>query len=180
MGGNNARGVHLLDALRIEARILFATSTVAGVVLAARWWRAERAIGSVASRAKHIYAAGTLGLVVAVMIDPIAGVAGYVAAHSVEYFAIVHSSLRNRADTAPVARATHSSGRRGLVYLSYFAFIAAIVAGTWNAFDGKLYAFAILFFGALHILYDGFVWKLRRPAVAASLGITTAARPVPA
>jgi hypothetical protein len=30
----------------------------------------------------------------------------------------------------------------------------------------------VLFFGALHILYDGFVWKLRRPALAASFGIT--------
>ena len=43
-------------------------------------------------------------------------------------------------------------------------------------FDGRLYAFAVLFFGALHILYDGFVWKLRRPAVAASLGITPPAQ----
>jgi hypothetical protein len=34
-----------------------------------------------------------------------------------------------------------------------------------------MYAFAILFFGALHILYDGFVWKLRRPQLAASLGV---------
>jgi hypothetical protein len=33
----------------------------------------------------------------------------------------------------------------------------------------------VLFFGALHILYDGFVWKLRRPAVAASLGVPAAA-----
>ena len=43
---------------------------------------------------------------------------------------------------------------------------------TW---DGTFYAFAILYFGGLHILYDGFVWKLRKPATAASLGITPAA-----
>jgi hypothetical protein len=36
---------------------------------------------------------------------------------------------------------------------------------------GHGYTFVILFFGALHILYDGFVWKLRRPTVAASLGV---------
>jgi hypothetical protein len=42
---------------------------------------------------------------------------------------------------------------------------------TKSRLDGRLYAFAVLFLGALHILYDGFVWKLRRPAVAASLGI---------
>ena len=32
-------------------------------------------------------------------------------------------------------------------------------------------SFALLFLGGLHILYDGFIWKLRRPAVAASLGL---------
>jgi len=55
--------------------------------------------------------------------------------------------------------------------------VASIVAIVWLTvapWNGQLYAFAVLFFGALHIFYDGFVWKLRRPAVAASLGITTA------
>jgi hypothetical protein len=53
-----------------------------------------------------------------------------------------------------------------------------LVATTLNLDGGKVYAFAILFFGALHILYDGFVWKLRRPNVAASLGISPVALPV--
>ena len=57
-------------------------------------------------------------------------------------------------------------------YALYFLAIVALIALTRSRFDGRLYAFAVLFFGALHILYDGFVWKLRRPAVAASLGIT--------
>ena len=106
------------------------------------------------------------------MIDPIAGVAGYVAAHAIEYFAVVHSSLRKRNDAAPVAVATRTHGcAERCAYVAYFAAIATLVYFTWSPFNGKLYAFAILFFGALHILYDGFVWKLRRPAVAASLGI---------
>ena len=58
-----------------------------------------------------------------------------------------------------------------MAYAAYFAAIATLVYFTWSPFNGRLYAFAVLFFGALHILYDGFVWKLRRPAVAASLGI---------
>jgi hypothetical protein len=108
------------------------------------------------------------------MVDPIAGVAGYVAAHAIEYFAVVHSSLRKRADDAPVAVATRTPARRAAIYVTYFAAVGALVYSTWTPFNGKLYAFAILFFGALHILYDGFVWKLRRPAVAASLGIASA------
>jgi hypothetical protein len=167
----NSRAVQLLDPLRFPARVLFWVAAAASVLLAVRWWRAERSLGAQASPAKHLYALGTLGLVVAVMIDPIAGVAGYVAAHAIEYFAVVHRSLRTRRDDAPVAIATRTRWRRGGVYVLYFAFVAAIVVGTTGPVGGKLYAFAILYFGALHILYDGFVWKLRRPYVAASLGI---------
>ena len=171
----NARGVKLLDPLRTPATVLFWVGLVASAMLAVRWWRAERSLGTKASPAKHLYALGTLGLVVVVMIDPIAGVAGYVAAHAIEYFAVVHRSLRTRRDDAPVAVATNTPWRRGGMYALYFGLIAAIVIGTAMPFNGRMYAFAILFFGALHILYDGFVWKLRRPNVAASLGIAPAA-----
>ena len=170
-GGTNARAVRLLGDLTTVARMIFWIAVVVGLVYVARWLRAERRLGSASSRPKHWYALGTAGLIVAVMIDPIAGVAGYVAAHAIEYFAVVHSSLRKRGDAAPVARATRTPARRAAVYALYFLAIAALISVTQAHFDGRLYAFAVLFFGALHILYDGFVWKLRRPAVAASLGI---------
>ncbi|CAN5502416.1 hypothetical protein BH10ACT2_BH10ACT2_10370 [soil metagenome] len=167
----NSRGVRLLDPLRVPAQILFWMAAAVGIALAVRWWRAERALGAGASRAKHVYTLGTIGLLVAVMIDPIAGVAGYVAAHAIEYYAVVHRSLRTRRDDAPVARATRSRLRRIAVYACYFGAVTAFVWGTAGMLDGRVYAFAILFFGALHILYDGLVWKLRRPHVAASLGL---------
>ena len=167
----NARGVRLLDPLRVPAQILFWVAAAVGVALAARWWRAERALGAAASRPKHVYTLGTIALLAAVMIDPIAGVAGYVAAHAIEYYAVVHRSLRGRRDDAPVARVTRSSARRLAVYVAYFGAITAFIWATADMLDGRVYAFAILFFGALHILYDGFVWKLRRPQVAASLGL---------
>jgi hypothetical protein len=170
-GGTNARSVHILGHLTSVARVVFWVAAAIGVVLAAKWLRAERSLGPAASRPKHWYALGTAGLVVAVMLDPIAGVAGYVAAHAIEYFAVVHSSLRKRNDASPVAVATRTPLRRAVTYAGYFAAITALVLLTRSHFDGRLYAFAVLFFGALHILYDGFVWKLRRPAVAASLGI---------
>lgn len=176
LGGTNRRSVDLLHRLHAPAVVVFWSAAAVAVVLTARWWRAERALGDRASRPKQLYALATLGLVVAVVVDPVAGIAGYVAAHSIEYFAIVHASLRSRADSARIAVATSSRRRRSVAYLAYFAVIAAIVVVTLDAWDGRVYAFAVLFFGALHILYDGFVWKLRRPSVAASLGIT----PVPA
>jgi len=174
--GTNRRSVEILDSLSQWATIPFWIAAIVSVSFAVRWIRAERARpASIARRAKWAYAAGTLGLLIAVMIDPVAGIAGYVAAHAIEYFGIVHSSLRRRADTgddSPVARVSSTRVRRGGLYIVYFAAIAALIVGTWDVWDGQVYTFAILFFGALHILYDGFVWKLRKPAVAASLGIT--------
>lgn len=171
-GGTNARSIRLLGDLTPIARVVFWVALIAGLALVARWWQAERRLGVAASRPKHWYALGTAGLVIAVMVDPIAGVAGYVAAHAIEYFAVVHTSLRKRSDAAPVATATRTPARRAATYIAYFVAIGALVYVTKSRLDGRLYAFAVLFFGALHILYDGFVWKLRRPAVAASLGIT--------
>ena len=171
-GGTNARSVGLLAGLTSLSRVLFWVALVVGLVLVVRWWKAERHLGFAASRPKHWYALGTAGLVIAVMVDPIAGIAGYVAAHAIEYFAVVHSSLRKRNDDAPVATATRTPARRLAMYAAYFVAIGALIYFTRSRFDGRVYAFAVLFFGALHILYDGFVWKLRRPAVAASLGIT--------
>jgi hypothetical protein len=172
VGETNARSFDVLGELSSAARVLFWVAAIAGVVIAVRWWKAERRLGFAASRPKHWYALGTAGLIIAVMVDPIAGVAGYVAAHAIEYFAVVHTSLRGRNDAALVATATRTTARRVAAYAGYFAAIGVIVYFTWSPFNGKLYAFAILFFGTLHILYDGLVWKLRRPAVAASLGIT--------
>ncbi len=171
-GGTNARSVGLLAGLTSVARVAFWIGALVGLVLVVRWFRAERRLGVAASRPKHWYALGTAGLVIAVMIDPIAGIAGYVAAHAIEYFAVVHSSLRKRSDAAPVATVTRTPVRRAVVYAAYFGAIAALIFFSRSRLDGRLYAFSVLFFGALHILYDGFVWKLRRPAVAASLGIT--------
>jgi hypothetical protein len=177
-GGTNRRSVEILDSLKTYATVPFWIALGVSVYFIARWIRAERERPSTqAQRVKWMYAAGTLGLLVAVMLDPIAGIAGYVAAHAIEYFGIVHGSLRRRSstgDVSPIARASATPRRRAGLYALYFAAIVGLIVSTWSIWDGKVYAFAILFFGALHILYDGFVWKLRKPAVAASLGITPA------
>ena len=155
--------------------MIFWVAALCGLVIAVRWGRAERRLGSTASRPEALVRARHRSVsIVAVMVDPIAGVAGYVAAHAIEYFAVVHSSLRKRSDEAPVAAVTRDTSRAEQPCTRRTSSpSAAVVYFTRSSLDGRLYAFAVLFFGALHILYDGFVWKLRRPAVAASLGITS-------
>ena len=170
LGRANASGVRALDRFEHLASVVFWVAVVVAVVLVIRWVARERRSGG--SWPKTVYAIGTIGLVAAVVFDPVAGVAGYVAAHAIEYFAVVDSSLRRRTDLQPVARITSSARRRTIVYIAYFVAIMAIVTAAKSITNG--YAVVILLFGFLHVLYDGFVWKLRRPAVAASLGIGTA------
>ncbi len=176
----NTRSVNILESVGGVAAVFFWAGAVASILFGVVWVRAElRSPRGTAQTAKAIYAAATLGLVIAVMVDPLAGIAGYVAAHAIEYFGIVHSSLRRRATTGDVSvvSVVASTRRRRLgLYVTYFACVAGLVVFSLNMWQGRLYGFAILFFGALHILYDGFVWKLRKPAVAASLGICTLSR----
>ncbi|MCU1500818.1 MAG: hypothetical protein JWM12_172 [Ilumatobacteraceae bacterium] len=170
VGRTNATGIRALATLHAPAAALFWLAAAGATALSVRWWRAQRASATTAAP-KVLYTLGTLGLLVMVMIDPLAGIAGYVAAHSIEYFGIVHSSLRTRRDDALVARASRTARRRAALYAAYLGVIVALIQLTAKPMHGKLYAFVVLFLGALHIFYDGFVWKLRRPAVAASLGI---------
>jgi len=174
MGGTNARGVAILHDFGPLARWLLVPTLAVVAVTGRRWWLAERALGDAANPAKHLYLAATAALVLTVLVDPIAGFAGYVGSHAFEYFVIVHRSLRNRArtgDRSALALASATAGRRVVLYVGYFVAVLGLVLFTWNLWGGRLYGMAILFFGALHIFYDGFVWKLRRPQLAASLGV---------
>jgi hypothetical protein len=175
MGSTNARGVAMLHSLQPLARWLVLPVLAVSAWCTGRWFLAERALGKQANPAKHAYLLATAAMVVLVIVDPIAGFAGYVAGHSIEYLVIVQRSLRSRAatgDTSFIARMSASRGRRVGLYGAYTAVIVGFIAVAPSLPGGHWYGYSILFFGALHILYDGFVWKLRRPQLAASLGLS--------
>ncbi len=150
---------------------------VAGLMVA--WVAVERARGDRANPAKWVYLASTAALFAVILIDPIAGLMGFVGAHAIEYFVIVHQSLGLRYGTAsgrsgpvpPLARAVQArTGRVGFL-AAYLAVIVGIVS--LLAWRGSRDAYLVVFFtlGGLHVFYDGFIWKLRRPSVAQSLAI---------
>ena len=175
LGSTNETGVRLLTDFRPLAVWLLVPVVATVVVLAARWVRAERALGERANPAKHLYVLSTAVLFAVILIDPIAGLVAYVGSHALEYFVVVHRSLRGRVrtgDTSAVARAAATRPRRAMLYVVYVGAIVVFAVATHDRY-GNVYRFALLFFGALHIFYDGFIWKLRRPATAASLGLVS-------
>jgi hypothetical protein len=96
-----------------------------------------------------------------------------VGAHAVEYFVIVHQALGRRyvelEDPSPLGRVVRARpGRLGFLVL-YLGLIVGIVSLLERY--GSALAYALVFFtlGGLHVFYDGFIWKLRQPAVSQSL-----------
>ncbi len=178
LGGNNRRGVEALTSFADVARWLVVPLIVVTVVLFARWLWLEARRGADANPAKWAYMGATVALVSTMFVDPVAGLMGYVAAHAVEYFVIVHQSLGRRYvanDAAPASPLRHAvrarPGRVGFL-AAYVALVLGIVTALqWWA---PVVVFGAVYFtlGALHIFYDGFLWKLRDPKVAASLAVT--------
>lgn len=127
------------------------------------------------NRAKQIYMASTVLLFIVILINPIIGFIGYVGAHSFEYFVIVNRSLEKsyiepqRTDCSLGWVVNSGLGRPGILML-YLSAIAATVFILENYASFIVYSMVFFTLGALHFFYDGFIWKLRQPRVAESVG----------
>ena len=177
LGDRNTQSVDVLTSLRPVALVLLVPLAVAVGVLVVAWVRAERARGPAANPAKHLYVGSTAALLVVTLVDPIAGLAAYVAAHALEYFVVVHGVLGRRYATVTgggaLGRAVRTRAGPMGVLAAYLAAIAALLLASRSWAPGTV-AVTFLTLGGMHLLYDGFIWKLRRPAVASSLNVTTA------
>jgi hypothetical protein len=180
LGQNNQLGVQFLSQLRSFATWLVVPVLVVAAVLVVRWVRDEVTAvrtGHDVNPAKWLYLGSTAALFALVLVDPIAGVIGYVGAHAIEYFVIVHQSLGRRYGDAgtggasPLGRAVRArTGRIGF-FAVYLGIIVGLVTLLQREASPVLYAVVFFTLGGLHVFYDGFIWKLRRPKVAASLAI---------
>jgi hypothetical protein len=172
LGERNTQSVEVLTSLRPVALVLLAPLAVAVGVLAVNWVRAERARGLAANPAKHIYVVSTAALLVVTLVDPIAGLVGYVAAHALEYFLVVHGVLGRRyaAGTSGGVLGHAVRARTGRIgfFTVYLIAVAALLLASRAGVSGVM-PVTLLTLGGLHLLYDGFIWKLRRPSVASSL-----------
>jgi len=184
LGDLNTASLDRLTALRPFISMLVVPVAVTAVVLAARWVACERrrAGRGDANPAKWVYVGATAGLFAWMLVDPVAGFVGYVGAHAVEYFVIVHHALGSRytdGSGGVLGAAVRPPAGRGWFFAGYGAVLVALIL-VLDRFGGpEAYGFAVLLLGGLHVFYDGFIWKLRRPAVARGL-VTSGAQPIPA
>jgi hypothetical protein len=171
LGTVNERAVSLLVTLRPVARVLAGAAALAVVSLGIAWVRAERR-RAVVNPAKWLYLASTASLFALTLVQPIAGLVGYVGAHAVEYLVTVDHHVGRRytgpsAEPGGVVGAAVRSpiGRHGVVGLYLVTWATAFVLFR-SHFSATVVTTAFLTVGGLHVFYDGFIWKLRRPSVA--------------
>lgn len=173
MRGANRSTFELLAGLRPFAEWLLVPMFVAVLGIAAKWCWEE--YHRPVNPAKHFYLATTLGLFIVILINPIVGFIGYVGAHAYEYFVIVNRSLEKsyiepkRTDSGLGWLANLPIGRVGLL-LGYLGLIVLTVYVLENFASFIVYSMVFFTLGALHFFYDGFIWKLRNPRVAQSVG----------
>jgi hypothetical protein len=181
LGGTNEIAVRTLTRFHSAAGLLLVPVVVIAAIVAAAYVVSERRRGARANPAKWLYVGSTAALFAVILVDPIAGLMGFVGAHSLEYFVIVHHSLGRRYVEAPVPDSAPARSPLGRAVrarsgrLGFFAvYLGVILVIVWLLESyGSAEAYLVVFFtlGGLHVFYDGFIWKLRRPAVAQSLSI---------
>jgi hypothetical protein len=200
VGANNRAALDVLVDLQPIAAWLVLPAALAALACVVVWARREHGRPDL-NPAKWAYLASTAVLFGMVLVDPLAGIMGYVGAHAIEYFVIVHQSLgrrygaradrgaRNRrsagaADSVSPAPAAAAGGLLGRVVRAragrtgflgaYVAVVFAVVTALAHLASPLAYLAVFFTLGGMHVFYDGFIWKLRRPVVAESLDLRTA------
>jgi hypothetical protein len=174
LGEVNTASVDHLTTLRPIAAALVLPVLAVSAALLVRWIAGEyeRARLGEANPAKWFYVGSTGALFAWMLVDPVSGFIAYVGAHAIEYFVIVNHSLGSRyvdGSGGPLGATVRSSHGRTKFFAGYAAAIVLLIVMLERTGNPDAYGFAVLFLGGLHVFYDGFIWKLRRPAVARGL-----------
>ena len=174
-GATNEEGVRVLQTLRPWA---VGAVIVAGIVVVwttTVWWLGERQMGRIGWSPKRRYLFATAVLFAVILVNPIVGLIGYVGSHALEYFVIVHGALGRRY-RGPEAQSGGVVGRvvRGPLRASgcvvvYVGVVGIALVSIQKLVDAEIANTVLLTVGGMHVFFDGFIWKLRRPVVAHSV-----------
>jgi hypothetical protein len=188
LGTNNVAAVNLLFRLRPGALVLMPIAVIVFIAVVVATVRQERTRAGDAARnpARWNYLVGSAALLAGLVFDPAAGVLSYVFAHAAEYVIIVNRTLRSRyaregSGKRPLLSVVAgTTAKRWFLLIAFFIAVLAvdIVMGAFTS--ASLYVIVLYTITLLHFVYDGSIWKTRKPAVAADFGIPSRAATSPA
>ncbi len=151
---------------------------VAAVV--ADWIRAELAVSlPLAQRIPRLSFLGSTLLLFSVFLvhGPIVGYLCFGSAHALEYLAFVHHfgerKFASRTESSSVA--AHLLRRPLVMAPLLIGGLVAVYAGLQSVSGTDLYLTYYIGSSMLHFLYDGWIWKVRKPEIATPLGARVAA-----
>ncbi|MGH9134365.1 MAG: hypothetical protein ACRDZZ_10545 [Ilumatobacteraceae bacterium] len=165
--GKNRRGLDILLDLQPTASVILPYVIGIAALVTSSWLWHEVRVGGRAASAKRLYVASTAALFVTILVNPVAGFLGYVGAHAIEYFIIVHRTVgpkyasREVDGGAPVGYAVRRLGRTGF-FAAYIGIVITALSVLERYGSATSYTVVILTLGGMHVFYDGFIWK--RPA----------------
>ena len=180
LGGANEQAVADLTKVRPYALWLLLPALAVAAAATVALVRQESRHAGEANRAKWIYQASSLALIASIAFDPLAGFIAYVAAHAIEYFVVVDKTMVSRYQKgtperpAFLGRVARSPAGRWAFLAVFLGAFFVLDARTADALPGQTYLIILYSIGILHFWYDSFIWKLRKPAVAATFGIARA------
>ncbi len=164
--------VKTLTSLSPVLPVLAYVSLAASLVITVLYLRTEIAQGREASLPKNLFLGSTLLLYASVFYDFLAGFVAFGFSHALEYIAFVDVYARKKygsaeADSSFLAACYQKTGAvmlaAGLVLVAVFL--------PWRLLSPVTLGWYYVGSSFLHYLYDGWIWKLRKPKVGAPLGL---------
>ena len=166
LGRRSATAFDVLGSARSIAVILL--PVVIGVAL----FVTIRSIRDESRRQTHsvgrlVYLGSTAMLLAVLAVRPVVGFVAYVGAHAAEYLLVVRWRIGRAAHGArpgdrvgALARRVGTNGTMGV----YAVAVVALILAVRVASGSDVVVVVVLTLGALHLFYDGFIWRSARPA----------------
>jgi hypothetical protein len=121
---------------------------------------------------KNLYVFSILFLYSLFLYDMVIGYIVFAFSHGIEYIAFVNMYVKKKYRQYPTSRSLLAKASRKLwLYSSLFSLLIVLLCLIGMNYDNSAFATYIVGSSFLHFLYDGWIWKLRKPDVGKPLDI---------
>lgn len=164
IGQRNTTAIDVLASADALGVVLFWAAGTAAVLVTVAWLRTELRRPA-QNPARLVYLVSTALLLGILAVEPVAGFVGYVGAHAAEYVVVVRWRIRRAGDHQRrgdgVGQLVRRVGVNGSIAL-YVIAVVALIAGLRSLGGSQLAVTITLALGALHLFYDGLIWRSPR------------------
>jgi hypothetical protein len=162
---------HIGDHVGLMAMISYVVLAIA-LLFTAGYLATEYRNRSRISIPKNLYVISILFLYSIFLYDMVVGYIVFAFSHGVEYIAFVNMYVRKKYQQRPASHTLLARvSRRLWIYSGLFSLLIISLCLTGMNYDRSAFATYIVGSSFLHFLYDGWIWKLRKPGVGKPLDI---------